>query len=121
MSIDELREYCFRKPGTTEEMPFGPDTLVIKVLGKIYLMISLDERPLRLSMKCDPERIPELRAQYPAISTGPYLNPKHWNSMILDGSLSRDLVLELLDLSYNLVVNGLTKKQREILTQAGQA
>jgi len=104
MNIEEFTEYCMSKPGATEEFPFDETTLVFKVMGKMFALTNL-EGDWSLSLKCDPERAIELREQYPAIQPAYHMNKTHWNSVYMDGSLSRNLVLELVDHSYQLVVD----------------
>ncbi|MGY5847878.1 MmcQ/YjbR family DNA-binding protein [Salegentibacter sp. HM20] len=116
MDIETFRNYCLSKKGVTEELPFGPDTLVFKVMGKMFALAGLDEVPLSVNLKCDPERAIELRETYEEhILPGYHMNKKHWNSLILDGYLEKKLVFELIDHSYKLVVSGLTKKQQQEL------
>ena len=104
MNIEEFTEYCLSKPGVTEEFPFDETTLVFKVMGKMFALTNL-EGDWSLSLKCDPERAIELREHYPAIQAAYHMNKTHWNSVYMDGSLSRNLVLELVDHSYQLVVD----------------
>jgi len=108
MNIEDLRDYCLSKPGTTEGMPFGEQTLVFKVGGKIFLLIGL-ERANRFNAKCDPERAIELREQHHEIIPGFHMNKKHWNTVYLDGGLTPALVRELIDHSYDLVLKSLPK------------
>lgn len=116
MNIDTFRDYCLSKKGVTEELPFGPDNLVLKVMGKIFSIISLDEIPLRVNLKCDPERAIELREEYESnILPGYHMNKQHWNTLVLDGRLDPKLVFELIDHSYELVVNGLTARLKKEL------
>lgn len=102
MNIEELRDYCIVKEDVVEELPFGPDTLVFKVKGKIFALANL-EGPLRVNIKCDPERSIILREEFESIIPGYHMNKKHWNTLIMDGSIPVNLVKELIDLSYNLV------------------
>lgn len=112
MNLDELREYCLAKAGTEETLPFGPDTLVFKVGGKAYLLLPLDEEGLRFNVKCQPDRAAELRAEYACVLPGYHMNKKHWNTVVVDGSVPRSLLLEWIDHSYDLVHSGKkTKKQ----------
>lgn len=111
MHIESLREYCLSKPETEETFPFGPDTLVYKVNGKIYLLAGLDEQPARFNVKCDPDKAIELRDEYPAVLPGYHMNKKHWNTIILDGSISDRLIKEWIDHSYELVNKPLTRKK----------
>jgi len=106
MNIEELREYCLVKKGVTEDMPFGDDTLVFRVMDKIFLLTNL-EGELRINLKCDPTRAIELREEYPAIIPGYHMNKQHWNTLVMDGSLNRILVFLLIDHSYDLVVESL--------------
>ena len=115
MQIDEIREYCLAKRGVYEETPFGPQTLTFKVMEKIFLFLPLDEVQPKCSIKGDPDRWVELREQYSEIYTGPYLNKKHWSLIECDGAVPDKLLYELIDRSYELVVKGLTKKQRDEL------
>lgn len=111
MNIDTFRDYCLQKKGVSEHLPFGPDNLVFKVMGKMFSIVSLDEVPLRANLKCDPERALELREEHPEhVLPGYHMNKKHWNTLVIDGHLSPLLVHELIDHSYNLVVESLTKK-----------
>ncbi|MGM0932317.1 MAG: MmcQ/YjbR family DNA-binding protein [Bacteroidota bacterium] len=116
MDIETFRNYCLSKKGVTEELPFGPDTLVFKVMGKMFALAGLDEVPLTVNLKCDPDRALELRETYGShILPGYHMSKKHWNSLILDGYLEKTLVFELTDHSYELVVQGLSKKQQQEL------
>ncbi|MFA5328920.1 MAG: MmcQ/YjbR family DNA-binding protein [Prolixibacteraceae bacterium] len=108
MNIEEFRDYCMTKPGVTEEFPFGETTLVFKVMGKMFALTNL-EGDWSLSLKCDPERAIELREKFPAIQPGYHMSKMHWNTVKMDGSLNRNLVLELIDHSYQLVVDKLPK------------
>lgn len=105
MNIERLRDYCLTKPFTEEGFPFGPDTLVFKVGGKIYLLVSLDVHPLRFNVKCDPEQAIELRADFPnSIFPGYHMNKKHWNTVCCTGEVPLKLLLEMIDKSYSLVL-----------------
>lgn len=102
-------------PGSAEEFPFGEDNSVFKVAGKIFALSALSGRPLRISLKCDPEIALQLRGTYPAITGGYHLNKRHWNTVVLDGSVPERLVREMIEDSYDLVVAGLPKATRERL------
>jgi predicted DNA-binding protein (MmcQ/YjbR family) len=104
MNIEEFREYCITKPGVSEEFPFDENTLVFKVMGKMFALTDLAEE-FSLNLKCDPERAIELRDQYPAIQPGYHMNKNHWNTVRMDSSISEKLILELIDHSYQLVVD----------------
>jgi predicted DNA-binding protein (MmcQ/YjbR family) len=103
MNIETLREYCLSKPGTEETLPFGPDTLVYKVGGKVFLLTGLDTGELRFNVKCDPDKAIELREEYPCVLPGYHMNKKHWNTIVVDGSVSSKQLKEWIDWSYKLV------------------
>ena len=103
MNIETLREYCISKPGVEETFPFGADTLVYKVNGKIFLITGLGEERLTFNVKCDPDLAIELREQYSCVQPGYHMNKKHWNTIIADGSVSSKLLKEWIDQSFNLV------------------
>ena len=115
MNIETLREYCLAKKAITEGFPFGEDTLVFKVMNKIFLLVSLSSSPLQFNAKCDPDKAIELREQYDAVQPGYHMNKKHWNTVIADGSLSNALLKEMIDDSYDLIIESLPKKDREAL------
>lgn len=111
MNIEELREYCLEKPGVTDEFPFDEETLVFKVMGKIFLLTSLSERPLRVNLKMNAELVPEYREKYADIIPGYHMNKKHWNTVIFeDSNIPRKDLLWMIDHSYDEVVRKLTKK-----------
>ena len=104
MNVEELREYVLQKPGVTEGFPFGEDTLVFKVKDKVFLLIGLDALPLQFNVKCDPDKAIELREEFPgAILPGYHMNKKHWNTVIVEGTLSKKQLKEMIDHSYMLV------------------
>ena len=103
------------KPEVTEETPFGPEILVYKVLGKMFATLGFEDEVGRMNLKCDPERASELRDEHEAILPGYHMNKKHWNTLILDDLLPGDLVRELIDHSYDLVVKGMPKKLQVLL------
>lgn len=104
MDIESIREYCLSKPGVEETFPFGPDTLVFKIKNKVFLLISLDAQPLRFNVKCDPEYALDLREEYPdTILPGYHMNKKHWNTIVVNGVLSKKLLMKMIDDSYVLV------------------
>lgn len=115
MNIEEFRSLCLNKKGITEEFPFDVNTLVFKVMGKMFALVSLERLPAQCNLKCDPERAIELREAYDgAIVPGYHMSKKHWNTLLLD-SLPPQLIKELLDHSYDLVVASLTKRLRQEL------
>ena len=115
MNIEEIREYCLSKRGVTEDFPFDEETLVLKVLGKMFALISLKKIPLQINLKCDPEQAVELREKYESVLPGYHMNKKHWNTIIVDGTLRNKLIFRWIDDSYNLAVKGLGKTEKEKL------
>lgn len=115
MNYEELRDYCLGLKGTTECFPFDEVTLVLKVQGKMYALLPLDNPETQIALKCDPERAIALREEYDAIVPAYHFNKKHWNSVKIVPTISRKLLCELILHSYNLVVAGLPKKLREEL------
>ena len=111
MDIEEIRAYCLSKKATEESFPFDESTLVIKVGGKIFVLINL-EKDYSMNLKCDPERAIELREMNPAIIPGWHMNKKHWNTVIMDGSVPKKLLFEMIDHSYDLVFKSLPEKMR---------
>ncbi len=103
MNVEEIRKYALKKTGVAEGFPFGEETLVFKVNGKIFLLVSLDEQPVQFNVKCDPERAAELREQYPCIRPGYHMNKQHWNTVVVDNSLTAKQLKEQIDHSYDLV------------------
>lgn len=116
MDIEVIRSYCLDKAGTEEGFPFGEDTLVFKVMGKMFALMSLTRLPLQINLKCDPDYAIELRDEYPDfILPGYHMSKKHWNTVILESDLEEKLILSLIDQSYDLVVASLSKKLRSEL------
>jgi len=103
MNIDTLREYCLSKSNVEETLPFGPDTLVFKVNGKVFLLVGLNEQPLSFNVKCDPDKAVELREEYSCVQPGYHMNKKHWNTVVVHGSVSTKQLKEWIDWSYDLV------------------
>ena len=115
MTLESLRDYCMELPGVTEELPFGPDTLVFKVMGKVFALTSLDSPSLSFNVKCDPEKAEELRANYTDVLPGYHMSKKHWNTVHVTGSISSELLFSWVKDSYDLVVNTLTKTAKQEL------
>lgn len=111
MNVEEIREYCISKPGVTEGFPFDDTTLVFKVGGKMFALLSLED-DLSMNLKCDPELAISLREQYPAIIPGYHMNKTHWNTVFTNG-VSDDLLRELIDGSYLLIFNSLPGKKKK--------
>jgi len=119
MNIEQLRDYCISKKATTEEFPFDEDTLVFKVLGKMFVLAPLklwEKGEASVNLKCDPEYTVELREQYESVFAGPYVSNKHWNTILIHtGELKPQFIFKLIDHSYEMVVKGMSKKLRESL------
>ena len=103
MNIEELREFVLSLNEVEESFPFGEDTLVFKTRNKIFLLVSLSSVPLQFNVKCDPEKAVELREQYSSVLPGYHMNKKHWNTVIIDGSISRNILQAFIKDSYELV------------------
>jgi predicted DNA-binding protein (MmcQ/YjbR family) len=115
MNIEELHQYFLSKKGCEECFPFDEETLVFKVMGKMFGLIPLERRPHQCNLKCDPEYAEELRATYAGIIPGYHMSKKHWNSVFIEEDVEDQLILSLVDHSYELVVASLTKKLKEEL------
>lgn len=115
MNVEELRDYCLSLKGATEDFPFDDVTLVLKVQGKMFALIPLDSPETQITLKCDPERAIALREEYEAIVPAWHFNKKHWNTVFIQPSVSRNLLTELINHSYGLVVAKLPVKLREEL------
>lgn len=114
MDIEFYRNYCISKPYVTEEFPFDQGTLVFKVVGKMFALTDVDSFE-SVNLKCDPEYAIELREKHSSVIPGYHMNKKHWNTVILDGSLSDPFIMKLIDDSYQLVVAKLSKKEKNLL------
>lgn len=115
MNIEAFREYCLSKKGVSEELPFGPDTLVFKVMGKMFALFGLERHPPQVNLKCEPDRAISLREEFDGtIIPGYHMSKVHWNTLMLE-ELPPKLIIELIDHSYTLVVAKLTKKLRSEL------
>ncbi len=113
MNLENAIELCLKMNGAEETTPFGPEVLVYKVAGKMFALTVPEDVPARMNLKCDPDRAIELRDQFDGITPGYHMNKRHWNTVLLDGSVPGDLIREMIEASYQLVVKGLTRKQRE--------
>jgi predicted DNA-binding protein (MmcQ/YjbR family) len=120
MNIETLYHYLAAMPGATEDFPFGEDTLVMKVRGKMFALVALDAIPTRVNLKCDPLEAIRLRERHAAVRPGYHMNKKHWNTVVLDGSLPTDLLQRMIDDSYRLVVANLPKREQAALRDAGK-
>lgn len=119
MNIDQIREYCLSKKGTTEEFPFDNNALVFKVLGKMFALTSLKDWEIgnqSINLKCDPDYAQELRAEYESVEPGYHMSKKHWNTIsVFKAELPPKFIFELIDHSYNMVVKGMSKKMKDTL------
>lgn len=115
MNLEELREYCISLKGATEHFPFDDVSLVLKVQGKMFALIPLDNPETQIALKCDPEKAIALREQFDCITPAYHFNKKHWNSVRIDPAISTEMLRELILHSYDLVVAGLPKKLRNEL------
>ena len=112
MTGEELRAWCLEHPGVEETFPFSPGTSVFKVGGKVFAISRLDDEPLTVSVKCEPDLAAQLRIDYPAIEPGYHLNKRHWNTLTIDGSLDDAMVRDLVEDSYDLIVSALPARAR---------
>ena len=110
-----LREYCLSFPGSAETFPFGPEASVFKVAEKMFALSRLAQRPLRVSLKCEPALAEQLREAHPAVIPGYHMNKRHWNTVIIDGSLADRMVKDMVEDSYDLVVSRLPASRRRAL------
>lgn len=113
MNIEEIRVYAIEKPDVEEGFPFGESTLVFKVGGKVFLLVSLDAQPVQFNVKCNPEKAIELRDEFASILPGYHMNKKHWNTVIVDNSLNNRQIKEFIDHSYELVKPKPAKRKKD--------
>lgn len=111
MHLEQFRQYCLSLPATEETLPFDEDTLVFKVAGKMFALANMTVFE-SINLKCDPEQAIELRERYAAVLPGYHMNKQHWNTVLIDGSISNQLLLQWTKDSYDLVVQSLPKKLR---------
>lgn len=116
MHIENLRNYCLQKNGVTESFPFDESTLVFKVMNKMFALTSLD-REFSINLKCNPEKAIRLREIYSSVGPGYHMNKKHWNTVVIDGSIDDQLIFGWIDDSYKLVVSSLTVKDKKTLEE----
>jgi predicted DNA-binding protein (MmcQ/YjbR family) len=121
MDPDQLRARCLSFLGAEEGFPFGAETSVFKVAGKIFALSRLAADPLEVSLKCEPALAQELRAAHPAVRPGYHLNKRHWNTVTVDGSMPDRLIAEMVEDSYDLVVSTLPTARRRALLPPGDA
>lgn len=113
MNIETIIEYCLTKKGAVEDFPFDEETLVFKVGGKMFALIPLEKIPFQINLKCDPEKALELREQFEDVQPGWHMSKKYWNTIILDGNIRWNDLSEWIDHSYDEVVKGLKKSERD--------
>lgn len=114
MNIETLRDYCLSKAHVQETFPFGNDTLVFKVMDKIFLLAGLDQGN-RFNVKCDPDKAVVLREQYEEVQPGYHMNKVHWNTVSMDGRLQESQLIDMIDHSYDLIVKSLPKNKRDLM------
>lgn len=112
MNGEELRDICLTFRGSVQTFPFGFETSVFKVADKMFALSALEREPLSVSLKCEPLLAEQLRGAHPAIRAGYHLNKRHWNTVVLDGSLSDQVIGEMIEDSYDLVVSKLPQARR---------
>jgi predicted DNA-binding protein (MmcQ/YjbR family) len=113
MTPQELRAFCLSFNAAVEDFPFSPEVSVFKVQGKVFALSWMDDRPLKVNLKCDPEDAVRLRGEYEGlIIPGYHMNKRHWNTVTANGDLPDRLVRELIEDSYDLVVAGLPRAER---------
>ena len=115
MDRKALRRICLSFAGSEETFPFGSETSVFKVAGKMFALSRLSKDPLSISLKCEPPLAEELRAAYPAVTPGYHLNKRHWNTVVIDGSLPERMIADMIEDSYDLVVSKLPRARRRAL------
>lgn len=113
MNLKELKDYCLSKKGVHEDFPFDDETLVLKVGSKMFALTNINEKDLKVNLKCDPIMSQDLRREYNAIKPGYHMNKTHWNTVEINGSIDDKTIKMLIDISYDLVFKGLKKKERE--------
>jgi predicted DNA-binding protein (MmcQ/YjbR family) len=120
MNRNDLCDACLNLTGTVEEFPFGPDVAVFKVSGKMFAMIPVVADPPSISLKCDPVEAEMLRKMYNAVQPGYHLNKKHWNTVTIDGEIPDERIIEMIEDSYTLVRQKLSKKTQQVLQSLEQ-
>jgi predicted DNA-binding protein (MmcQ/YjbR family) len=113
MNRDDLHELCLSFPGASHDFPFGPETIVYRVGGKLFALAPVDAEPLRVNLKCEPWLAEQLREEHPtAVLPGWHMNKRHWNTVVDDGSIDADLLVSMVEDSYDLVVESLPRNRR---------
>jgi predicted DNA-binding protein (MmcQ/YjbR family) len=119
MEADALRDLCLTFRGSEETFPFGFETSVFKVAGKVFALSRLQSEPLSVSLKCEPQLAEQLRAAHPCITAGYHLNKRHWNTVVIDGSLSDQTIADMVEDSYDLIVSKLSRARQRALLWRG--
>ena len=115
MNLEQLENFLLSKQGATKEFPFGDDVAVFKVKNKMFALYGFEQNIIRLNIKCDPNDAVAYREIYECVIPGYHMNKKHWNTVILDGTMDDENLKIMIDDSYDLIVNKLTKKEKESL------
>jgi predicted DNA-binding protein (MmcQ/YjbR family) len=118
---EQLRTLCLSFKGSRETFPFGAETSVFRVFEKIFALTALDAEPLTVSLKCEPLLAEQLRVQHPAITAGYHLNKRHWNTVVIDGTLAGQMIADMIEDSYDLVVSKLSRARQRALLWRGAA
>jgi predicted DNA-binding protein (MmcQ/YjbR family) len=113
MNIDSYVDYCKEKEGTSLDFPYGDNIMVIKVGRKMFVLINNVNHPPKMTLKCDPDKATQLRSKYKAIKPGYHMNKKNWNTIDIDGSVPDEKMFEMIDESYELVIQTLSKSKRQ--------
>lgn len=113
MNFQQLKDYCLNKRGTYEDFPFDGETLVFKVGSKMFALTNINDQKLKVNLKCDPLMAEDFRREYEAIKPGYHMNKVHWNTVEIDGTIDDETIKMLIDISYDLVFNGLNRKEKE--------
>ncbi len=119
MSPEQLRDHCLSFRGAVETFPFGPENSVFKVEGKIFALSRLDASPLRVSLKCEPGLAVQLRESHAAVQPGYHLNKRHWNTVTVDGTLPDEMICDMVEDSYDLIMSKLPASRRRALAWRG--
>ncbi len=119
MDLKTLEKTLISKNGSTKEFPFGKEVMVFKVMNKMFALVAWQEQPLKITLKSLPEDAIGYREIYACVKAGYYMNKKHWNTITIDGTMRDDILIEMINESYDLVVGKLTKKEKEELTLKG--
>lgn len=116
MDIQELYDFCHSLPEVTSDFPFDETTLCLRIFGKIFALVDIEARPISINLKCEPNLAVELREKYNSILPGYHMNKKHWNTIIIDGSISKYGIENLILHSYSLVYMSLSNKEKAKIT-----